>query len=219
MRATSASIDVITQTFVGWWDEWVNLWVLNLAWVLCWLTIVLGPPATLGLYYVTNRLAHGESLGLSGFLDGGRRYFFLSWLWMLINLVVAIVISANFWFYASFESIWMDFLQAFFVILGIIWLIVQFYALPYLMEQESKHLGIALRNGLYTALAAPGFTLVVAGVGALIVGLSVVLVFPLFLGVPCLVILLGNRAVIERLGTYQVREKEAGQVNQDHKET
>jgi membrane protein implicated in regulation of membrane protease activity len=87
------------------------------------------------------------------------------------------------------------------------------------MEQESKHLGIALRNGLFTALAAPGFTLVVVGVGALIVVLSVVLIFPLFLGVPCLVILLGNRAVIERLGTYQVREKEAGQVNQDHKGT
>jgi len=53
----------------------------------------------------------------------------------------------------------------------------------------------------------------------LIVVISVVLIFPLFFGVPCLVILLGNRAVIERLGTYQVREKEAGQVNQDHKET
>ena len=207
MRSSSASLPVIVQSFQEWWDDWVNLTIQNLICLLCWLTIILGPPATFGLYYVTNRLAHGESIGLGGLVEGGRRYFLLSWLWMLINLLVAIIISYNYFFYTSYETLWTDFLQAFFIILGVIWLVVQFYALPYLMEQEKKHLGIALRNGLYTTLAAPGYTLVVTGVGALLATLSIVLIFPVFLGVPCLIILIGNRAVIERLATYQVRER------------
>jgi len=207
VRSSSASLPVIVQSFQEWWDDWVNLTIQNLICLLCWLTIILGPPATFGLYYVTNRLAHGESIGLGGLVEGGRRYFLLSWLWMLINLLVAIIISYNYFFYTSYETLWTDFLQAFFIILGVIWLVVQFYALPYLMEQEKKHLGIALRNGLYTTLAAPGYTLVVTGVGALLATLSIVLIFPVFLGVPCLIILIGNRAVIERLATYQVRER------------
>jgi len=207
VKSSSASLTVIVQSFQEWWDDWVNLTIQNLVCLLCWLTIILGPPATFGLYSVTNRLAHGESIGLGGLVDGGRRYFLLSWLWMLINLLVAIIISYNYFFYTSFGTLWADFLQAFFIILGVIWLVIQFYALPYLMEQEKKHLGIALRNGLYTTLAAPGYTLVVAGVGALVATLSIVLIFPVFLGVPCLIILIGNRAVIERLATYQVRER------------
>jgi hypothetical protein len=77
------------------------------------------------------------------------------------------------------------------------------------MEQERKHLGMALRNGLFTALAAPGYTTVVAGVAALIAALSVAVVAPLFLGGPCLIAALGNRAVRERVETYRVRERES----------
>lgn len=39
-----------------------------------------------------------------------------------------------------------------------VWLVVRFYALPYLMEQEHKSLRLALRNGFSTLLAAPGYT-------------------------------------------------------------
>jgi uncharacterized membrane protein YesL len=209
MRARSASLDVLLQSFRDWWDEWVFLTFLNLVWLLCWLTIILGPPATFGLYHFGNRLAYGENLGFKGFYEGGRRYFLLSWLWMLINLVVAFIIIANIWFYTALEPFWADFLQTFFIILGILWLIVQFYALPYIMEQEIKHLGIAFRNSLFTAFAAPGYTILIASVASLIAALCVVLVFPLFVGAPCLIVILGNRAVKERLTTFQVREVES----------
>jgi len=49
---------------------------------------------------------------------------------------------------------------------------------------------------------------VMAGLAALIVVLSVWLVAPLFLGAPCLIAALGNRAVRERLETYRARERE-----------
>ena len=211
MRNLPAPIQVTAQALTDWWDDWVNLVIVNLACLLCWLTVLLGPPATFGLYYVTNSLAHGESLGLRGLLTGGRRYFFKSWLWALLNLGVIIIVVVNVLFYAQFDGDWVVFVQGFYILAAVLWLIVQFYALPYLMEQEQKRLRSALRNGLFTALAAPGYTLVVAGLTVLIIALSVGFVFPLLFGAPCLIAVLGNRAVLERLEAFGVREQEAEQ--------
>jgi len=201
-------LQVVAQALRDWWDDWVNMLAINLVWLMCWLTVVLGPPATFGIYYVTNQLAHGRSLGVRGMIEGGKRYFFQSWLWMLLNLAVGLLLIVNLLFYQQFASVWAQFLQAFQLFLGVAWLVVQFYALPCLMEQERKHLGMALRNGFFTAVAAPGYTAVVAGLAALIAALSVVVVAPFFLGGPCLIAALGNRAVRERLETYRVPERE-----------
>lgn len=205
-------IQVIGRSLTDWWDDWVNMVVVNLLLCLGWLTIVLGPPATFGLYYVTKYLARGQSLGPRALLEGGRRYFWQSWIWFLMNLVVALVIGANYFFYSSLSPTWANFLQAAFALLALAWLMVQFYAVPYLMEQEEKRIVLALRNGLFTALAAPGYTLVVAVAAALVIGLSAGTVSLLFLGGPCLVALLGSRAVLERLESYGVREREAIQM-------
>jgi len=200
-------LQVIVWALSDWWDDWVNMALISVVWLLCWVTIVIGPPATFGLYYVTSRLAHGRSLGLRGLLEGGRRYFLKSWLWMLLNLLVAVVLVVNVWFYGQLDADWAAIVQVFPLFLGLIWLVVQFYALPYLMEQKEESLKLALRNGLFTFLAAPGYTAVVAGLAALIAVLSVWLVAPIFLGGPCLIATMGNRAVRERLETYRARER------------
>jgi uncharacterized membrane protein YesL len=206
-RKWPAPVQVIVSALWDWWDAWVILAVMNLAWELSWLTIVLGPPTTFGLYSVTNRLAHGESLGLGGLVEGARRYALQSWLWMLLNLFAGFLLYANLWFSTSFEANLPPIRQAVALFLGVMWLTVQFYTLPYLMEQEQKSLWVALRNGLFTVLAAPGYTFVVASVAAFIAILSVRLVFPLLLGGPCLIATLGSRAVQERLETFSVRER------------
>ena len=216
-------LQVVVQALSDWWDDWVNMALISLLWLLSWITIVLGPPATFGLYYVTNQLARGRSLGVRGFLEGGRRYLRQSWLWMLLNLVVAVVSVVNIWFYGQLDADWAAIVQVFPLFLGLTWLVVQFSALPYLMEQKEESLTVALRNGLFTLLAAPGYTAVVAGLAALIVVLSVWLVAPVFLGVPCLIAALGNRAVRERLETYRARERETalgeGDQHDDRSET
>jgi len=209
MKRLPVPLQVVAQALSDWWDDWINMALISLVWLLCWVTVVLGPPATFGLYYVTNQLAHGRSLGLRGLVEGGRRYLRQSWLWMLLNLLVATVVVTNVWFYGQFDADWAAIVRPFPLLLGLAWLVVQFYALPYLMEQEEESLRLALRNGLFTLLAAPGYTVVVAGLAALVAVLSLVLVVPLFVGGPCLIAALGNRAVQERLETYRVREQEA----------
>jgi hypothetical protein len=103
---------------------------------------------------------------------------------MLLNLLVVAVVVSNIWFYGQFDADWTVIVRMILSFLSLVWLMVQFYVLPYLMEQEDKSLRLALRNGLFTALAAPGYTAVVGGLAALVVALSAVLVAPLFLGRP-----------------------------------
>jgi len=208
MAQLPAPFQVILQSLRDWWDEWLNMLVIGVVWFVCLLTVLLGPPAILGLYHVTHALAHGESLGVSGLIAGGRRYFLKGWLWALVNLVAAILLFANLLFYGQIDAVWSRFVQGLFLGLSVLWLVVQFYALPYLMEQEQQQVRLALRNGLLTVLASPGYTLVVVGVAALISLLSLLLVIPLFLGAPGLVALLGSRAVLERIETYGVHERD-----------
>ncbi len=211
MKKLPVPLQVIAQALVDWWDDWIGQVSITLAWIFCCVTVVLGPPATLGLYYVTNRLAHGESLGLGGLVEGARRYFVKSWQWALLNLAALLVLVVDLMFYAQVQAAWAGFLQGTFIVLSLLWLMVQFYTLPFLVEQEHKGLKLALRNGLFVALSAPGYTLVVAGMAALLLALSALFVFPFFMGLPSLCTAIGNRAVIERLKTYGVRERKAAQ--------
>jgi hypothetical protein len=203
-----APFNVIAQAFADWWDELFGMAVISVAWLLCWLTIILGPPATFGLYYYSNGLAHGKNLGFGGFVEGGRRFFLKSWLWMLLNLAAFVLISVNVMFYGQFDTLWALFLRGLMLVTTLTWLGTQFYALPYLMEQEKQQLRLALRNGLLTLLAAPMYSLIIVVVAAVLMALSLLLVFPLILGVPALISALGTRAVSERLDAFRVRERD-----------
>jgi hypothetical protein len=204
-----AHIEVIVDACRNWWDAWVELVLINLIWVFSWFTVILGPPATFGMYHVTNRLAHGEALGVPGLVEGARRYFLQSWRWFVLNLVVLGLAGTNIWFYGRFAGIGARFLQFLFAFLGLSWLLVQFYALPYLIEQNEKRLRLAFRNALFTALGGPGFTTMVAGTAFFVAVLSLGMVVPLLLGGPCLVASLGSHAVLERIETFEVRERDA----------
>ncbi|UCG25674.1 MAG: DUF624 domain-containing protein [Chloroflexota bacterium] len=201
-------LQVIALALIDWWDDWINMLIINLLWWLCWLTIILGPPATFGLYYVTNQLAYGKSVGVKGFISGTRQSFLKSWQWMLVNLAVAVIITVNIFFYQEQSANWAQILRILFIILAVFWIVIQSYTVPYLMEQEDKSIRIAYRNALFTILAAPGFTLVITVVAGVIVVLSVRLIAPLFLGIPCLLACIGNRAIAERIETYGLRPRE-----------
>lgn len=211
MTRLPVPLQVIAQALRDWWDDWVNQVIIAIVWIFCWLTVVLGPPATLGLYYVANRLAHGDSLGLGGLIEGARRYFIKSWQWALLNLAALLVLAVDLMFYGQVQAAWAGFLQGTFIVLGLLWLLVQFYALPLLMEQEQKSLKLALRNGLFVALSAPGYTLVVAFIAVLLLVFCAALIIPIFLGFPGLFAAIGNRAIIERLATYGVHKRQATQ--------
>lgn len=198
---------VIILTIADWWDAWLSLALVNFAWAMCCLTIILAPPATLSLYAVANELVHGQSIGIGDFVAGIRRYFVQGWLWALPSLILAFLAWNGLRFYGQLGEVG-SLLQIGILAIVMGWIIVQFYALPYLMEQQEKRLLLAWRNGLFTALASPIYTIILAAFTILVVGVSVLLVALVFLGGVCIIVLLGTRAVSERLDTFGVRQRE-----------
>lgn len=200
-----ASLRVLARLVAAWWDNWLGVATINLACTLCWLTIILGPPATFGVVYATNRMVHGESVDFGLFVEGLRRYFVKGWIWAGLNGLAFFLVTANLSFYGQLESVLGAPLQWLSLLLLALWLMAQLFGLPFLMEQTKESLLLALRNGLYTTLAAPGFALVLAAVALLLLVLSVLTIAPFLVGGPTLAIALGNQAVLERLETFGLR--------------
>lgn len=192
---------VILQAVGDWWRTWPTMIILNVLLVICWVTIVLGPPATFAVYYVTYQITCGENLGFGGFKTGLRLYFWKSWRWMLLNVIVIGVLVVNFLVSANFNNhlIW----QFFYGLALALWLATQFYALPIMIQMKDERLVSVLRNGFITTGAAPIYTWVIISFAALVLILSVVFVVPFFIGCPIIVASLGNRAVRERFMTWK----------------
>src|SRR5512140_2043146 len=122
-------LKVIGRAVVDWWDGWFDLVGAVLLWLIAQITIVFGPPATVGLYYTAHRLVNGESLGARGVIEGGRKYFAKAWLWWLLNLFVGSAVYANLAFYGGMDAEWAIIAEAIVLLLAFIWLVMQFYTL------------------------------------------------------------------------------------------
>ncbi len=197
-----AALAVIWETLRDWWDSMVGLATFNLVWLGLSLTVLLCPPATAGLYAVTNSLAHGKGQRLEDFVEAARRYAWVSWRWALINLVIGALLAVNFVFYGSIEATGAFFIQLGLTVAALLWLVMQFYVWPFLIEQEQKRLRTALRNALFLALANPLYTLLLLLVAVVAIVFSLVAILPLGFFTMSFLALLSNRAVVERLTHY-----------------
>jgi uncharacterized membrane protein YesL len=163
------------------------------------------PPATAGLYFVTNRLAHDRVGSVAHIVEGARRYSAKAWLFGLINLGVSVIGFTNFQFYNSYDAPWMVVVRAVWAAILITWGWSQLYAFPLLIEQEQPSVVLALRNSLVLAFTSPALTIMLT---AIVISLILVLlvffqqvlaVLPALLLLPSVWALLTNVAVVQRL--------------------
>jgi uncharacterized membrane protein YesL len=192
-------------TFSGLKDIWEDIWtvlVCNLLWILSNLLIIPGPPATLALFYYGNRLAHGEAADVGDYWQAFRRYWGPGWRWGVVNLVVMGILIGDFILTGQSNLSQSGQLGRSFYLAALAgWLVVQFFALPFLFEQQDLSVRQALRNGLLLITRNPVFSISLVG----LLGLVLVLGFVLFMlsiafgGV--LLACIANRAVINRLET------------------
>lgn len=204
-----ASLRVFGRAFIDWWDSWLDMVLVSGVWFICQLTIILGPPATFGAYYMIGELhTSGTSLGLRGVWDGARKYFGRSLLWGLMNWVAIGLLYVNIGFYGRINAWWGLTLELIVAVMGVLWFCANFYALPYFMLFEVPSLKTALRNGILTTLAAPLYTIVLLAISIVLLALSVGIVLPVFLGVPGLVAVIGFKAVNDRLVAFGLKKPE-----------
>lgn len=172
---------LIWDALVDAYYEAVPLATFNVLWFILTLPVITALPATAGLYYATNQLAHQKHVTWRTFFEGFRSHFWLGWHWGLANLLVLMVLGFNFWFYGRVEASWAVWAQG--ALLGLmgLWGFLQLYTFPLLLEQEDRRMRIALRNSLVLFLKHPAFSIGLAFFVMLLVLVSTFLLPPFWL--------------------------------------
>lgn len=196
-----------------WWEGWFGFLLFGLVWILCWVTIVLGPPATFGFFHAVRWLMVEKETRWDLYYQSGKKYFLTSWLWFLANLLVLFLVFINYVYYDNLPSNIGRVLQWISLGVGFIWIVIQFYSLPYFVLLEKKSLFISWKNGLFTILASPIFSLTVWIVLFVFLYLHLT-IMPLFFGGPGLIVLLVSMAVEDRIQKFGIRER-AAQIDTD----
>ena len=199
MRAAQA-FDIIVDSVKLWWKDWANQVLVSLAMILASLTIVLLPPALFGVYQETLDLVHNTRTGISGWWKGFKQYFLKSLLWGLVNLIVALVLLTNLWFYYYSQVNAAPILVIVTIIMLIFWMVWQFYSLACFFLQEQASLKLAWKNGFIVILKNPLYTLVISLTMLAISILSFYIYIPLILGSIPLLTILSLQAVKATIG-------------------
>jgi uncharacterized membrane protein YesL len=176
--SSGSTFQVYKTVFIDIYDDLLRLIVFNILWFLLTLLVIVAPPAAAGLFYITNELVHRRSVEWTTFFEGFRKYFWLSYRWAIMNTLVLLTLGVNILFYRSFEAGWAVWVEGVMIGLAVLWLALQIYTFPILLEQTELSLRIALRNSIVIYLRAPGISL------TLIILLAILFVVSTFLQVP-----------------------------------
>lgn len=190
-----AAWESIAQTVIDVRYVGVTLVYVNLLWVLGSVLIVTLPPATAALYVITREIGYRRQIGWRDFIEAMKTRYFVGWRWALLNLAAAGIIFANLTFYSYLDPSTGLPLIGLWAGLTFLWIVVQMYCFPVLLEQECPSVRIALRNAAVLSLRHPLFTLTYALVAGFFVFLSVVVPYLWALITPALLAFMVNRAV------------------------
>jgi hypothetical protein len=209
------ALRVIRSAIVDLWDHIFLAILCSLVWLVLTLLIIPGPPATLALFDMAERIARREHLlAPLDYLRAVRNRFGIGWRWGAINLVVLAILVIDIRTIPRMVSPTVaDPLQIIFSMVLVFWIIVNWYALAFLFQQKEPSLRQALRNGAVLLLQHPLLTLILVVVLAVVFGLSAVLVIPiivLLLVGPMLVALISTHAVLNRLAPMRSAGREDG---------
>ncbi len=191
------------------YEEMFRLVGANLLWLLLAVPIITLPPATAGMFCLTNRIAHHRSVELRLFFAGMKQYFFKSWLLALLNAAVLGLLYVNLRFYGQMlAGQWAAIVQGLFLGLMVLWCLMQLYVFPMLLEQEEPRLLLALRNAAFMAFASPLTALVLGVLVALLAAASAALALPFAVALMAVVALAANETVLALLVHYGIRQAE-----------
>ena len=174
--------------------------VVDALWLLSNLLLIPGPPATLALTAYCNGIAAGEPLDHLDYWRYFKKSWGVGWKWGAANLLVLAFLAGD--FYITNQA--QDFtgkklLLGVYLGLGIIWLILQLFALPFLYEQNTMKLSQAWGNSQLLFAANPGFMLILLVALALVLLIGVPLfALTIFFG-PVFTSLVANLAVKDRI--------------------
>lgn len=194
-----------------------RLVILNVTWVLFSLPVITLPAATLALAHSIRIMVIDETnYSWNIFLEGFKRYLFSSWRWFLPAILSPVIFIYNILFFAVESYTLSVIVQAANIVMLVIWLFLQTFTLPFLVEQEKPVMRTALLNGVKLLYRKPGlywFTTIFLWV---FLTFSIFLITPifiisiamgLFISMYCVQVYLGNRGMIPEEESSKVYKK------------
>lgn len=184
----------------------------NLLWLALSLPVVTAPAALAGLYYFAGLVVRGQDPTISSFFAGFRQYFVRSWALAALNLGLLAALLVNFFFYLGQANEWMRIIAIPIFYLLLLWLCVQTYLFPLMLQPESGETqseGTSAINPVPVFKAAIRMTLaepLYSGV----IGLAVLawIALNVALAGPILVLTMAGVAVIHTRATLTILGKE-----------
>ncbi len=184
---------IIGKAAVAFYDELFFFFLVGLIHTACWLLIIPGPFALAGVYIVGQRAVRGMGVSWGLIWGGVKEFGGRAFLLFLIVLLGYGILASNLWFYATpevspFPTSVTTWLIPIWIVLGLLWTGVVFYAQSFLMELEEPRMLLVLRNSLFLTILHPIQTLILVIVSILALVLSIVLpvlltVYPGFVSV------------------------------------
>mgnify|MGYP005851129495 CR=1 FL=1 len=156
---------------------------------------LLPSPALVGMYGLARELAKGEGINWSLFWQVTRRYWLPSLALYGISLAGTLLIMSSMLFYLGSDNAVLNWIGYAWLYGIIIWLMVQMYLLPLLLEQERGTIFRVYRNALIIAAAKPILTIFILIVSVILLVAGYFTVIGLPLVVLPIIVCLGGHAV------------------------
>ncbi len=185
----------------AWWGELLFLLALNFIWLLAQLTVILGPPSTVALYTVAQRVLDKDIVDFGDFWQALKENFGRSWIWGAAQIVIYLVLVYNLFFYAGKEGVVYLALRYAWTLLLLFWFAINLYYWPLYLAQTDRRFTTTLSNAAKMALINPGYTIAYSLlallfiVGSMISGLLLGAVMGVWLA------LWGTRVVQDRMAS------------------
>ena len=166
--------------------------------VLVWVSTILAllslPLASSGMMHVTSRTAHGNAVHLSDLFAGIRRSFWISWLWLLANLVVLALVYISLGFYTNLVQGPLEFLVGgFWLAVALVWIMMQIYFWPLIVLQTKINMIRAWRNAFILVVQEPLFAMILALAIFLLTGLCIIFSVAFMVAYMAIIGLIANR--------------------------
>jgi uncharacterized membrane protein YesL len=181
------------------------------------LPVITLPAATLALVHSIRIMVVDETnYSWKIFLEGFKRYLFSSWRWFIPAILIPVIFIYNILFFAVESYTLSVIVQAANIVMLFIWLILQTFVLPFLVELDQPVMRVALLNSIRLLYQKPGlywFTTIFLWV---FLTFSVVLITPIFIVsiafglffiMYCVQVYLGNRGMVPEEESSKVYKK------------
>ena len=160
--------DIFKRALRLYWDELFLLGLLGACWMLLGLFVLPFAPVMVGLFYVTNQVAHGNAISFKLAFQAAWRFLSRSLIWGVINALAGLFIWADLSYYQQLNGDLGIASQTLVILLTLAWSVIQVFVLGWLVELGPKSLRSAFRQAFVMTITQPLFVVVLLIVLALL---------------------------------------------------